>query len=175
MAGFVLRKTLFLMAFLGTVGVGSIAAHSNEGFNFFKIYDDSAILGGQNQFQVRVQQRVIVRVPRYRVTSASTSTNGKTTSRPITYKEEKLGKCLIMDRFVASRPGPGPKESLELVTREGALIRAYLGDGCLSREFYAGAYMERPSDGKLCVDRDLLYARTGAKCEIDKFRALVAK
>jgi hypothetical protein len=59
------------------------------------------------------------------------------------------------------------------VTRERQLIRAYLGDGCLSREFYAGAYVERPADGKLCIDRDLLHARTGAKCEIDKFRLLV--
>jgi hypothetical protein len=76
-----------------------------------------------------------------------------------------------MERLVASRPGP--KNSLELVTRERQLIRAYLGDGCLAREFYAGAYVERSKDGKLCVDRDLLHARTGAKCEIDKFRLLV--
>jgi hypothetical protein len=166
---------MFLMAFIGAVGVGSIAARSNEGFNLSDGQEPVLSLAGQNYYQVRVQQRVIVRVPRYRVTNTSATGAGKSASRPISYKEEKLGKCLIMDRFVASRPGPGPKESLELVTREGALVRAYLGDGCLAREFYAGAYMERPADGKLCADRDLLYARTGAKCEIDKFRALVVK
>ena len=80
-----------------------------------------------------------------------------------------------MDRFVASRPGGGSKENLELVTRDGSVVRAYLSGGCLAREFYAGAYMERPSDGKLCVDRDLMHARTGAKCEIDKFRLLVQR
>ena len=166
---------MFLMAFIGAVGVGSMAARSKEGFNLSDARQSVLSLAGPNYYQVRVQQRVIVRVPRYRVTNTSATGTGKSASRPVSYKEEKIGKCLIMDRFVASRPGPGPKESLELVTREGALVRAYLGDGCLAREFYAGAYMERPADGKLCADRDMLYARTGAKCEIDKFRALVVK
>ena len=63
----------------------------------------------------------------------------------------------------------------ELLTRDGILIRAYLSEGCLAREFYAGAYMERSYDGKLCVDRDMLHARTGAKCQIDKFRLLIPR
>jgi hypothetical protein len=122
-------------------------------------------------FQVRVEQRVIIRVPRQisTPTSMGNRSSGKITS--IRYKEQKVGKCLLMDRLVGSRPGP--KDSLDLVTRDGVMIRAYLGDGCLAREFYAGAYMERPVDGKLCIDRDLLHARTGAKCEVDKFRLLV--
>ncbi len=123
-------------------------------------------------WQVRVEQRVIVRIPRQRSTPASTGPS-TTSSKPIKYKEKKAGKCLNMDRLIASRPGP--KESLELATRDGTIVRAYLGDGCLAREFYAGAYIERPADGKLCVDRDLVHARTGAKCEIDKFRLLVPK
>lgn len=175
MARFGLRKLLFLIAFIGAVGAGGIAARSQTDFSLADFQSHLSNLSNQNYYQMRVQQRVIVRVPRYRVTSVSTNGAGKAAPKPVSYKEEKLGKCLIMDRFVASRPGPGPKESLELVTREGALVRAYLGDGCLAREFYAGAYMERPTDGKLCVDRDLLYARTGAKCEIDKFRALIVK
>jgi hypothetical protein len=163
------------MCFLGAMGVGSIAAHGQEGFGLFLNKEQIFGLTVQNNFQVRIQQRVIIRVPRYRVANTLAAGSGKSVSSSLSYKEEKLGKCLIMNRFVASRPGPGPKESLELFTREGALVRAYLGDGCLAREFYAGAYMERPADGKLCAERDFLYARTGAKCEIDKFRALVVK
>lgn len=126
------------------------------------------LLGSTREFQARVEQRVIIRFPNQPVAAAP----GRTDKRkaPL-YNEEKIGKCLLMDRLVASRPGP--KNSLELVTRERQLIRAYLGDGCLAREFYAGAYVERSRDGKLCVDRDLMHARTGAKCEIDKFRLLV--
>ncbi len=120
-------------------------------------------------FQVRIEQSVIIRIPRER----STPVNSPASSSPTAgkYHEEKIGKCIMMDRLVASRPGPN--DSLELATRDGVIIRAYLGDGCLSREFYAGAYMERPDDGKLCVDRDMVHARTGAKCDIDKFRVIV--
>jgi hypothetical protein len=33
--------------------------------------------------------------------------------------------------------------------------------------------MQGSKDGKLCEDRDQIHARTGAKCEIDKFRLMV--
>jgi hypothetical protein len=123
-------------------------------------------------FQVRVDQRVIVRLPSQ---LAPPGANGqkRTNAVVVKYKEQKLGQCLWIDKLAGSRPGP--KDTLELLTRDGVLIRAYLGDGCLAREFYAGAYMERSPDGKLCVDRDLLHARTGAKCEVDKFRLLVPR
>ena len=136
---------------------------SNYLFRRIVEFSDSA-------FQVRVEQRVIIRVPRQSPAAGNMSSRIAEMAKPVRYKEEKIGKCLLMDRLVGSRPGT--KQSLDLVTREGAMIRAYLGDGCLAREFYAGAYMERPQDGKLCVDRDLLHARTGAKCEVDKFRLL---
>jgi hypothetical protein len=124
---------------------------------------------GDSWYQVRSEQRVIIRLP-----SRAIPLSGKNIpAEPIQYKEEKVGKCILMDRLIASRPGP--KETLELATRDGHLIRAFLGDGCLAREFYAGAYVERSADGKLCVDRDLLHARTGAQCEIDRFRLLVPK
>ncbi len=130
--------------------------------------DVRSLLDELQAFQARVSQRVIIRFPSEPLPAPSSRSEQR---KAIIYNEEKIGKCLLLERLVASRPGP--KNSLELVTRERQLIRAYLGDGCLSREFYAGAYVERPADGKLCVDRDLLHARTGAKCEIDKFRLLV--
>jgi hypothetical protein len=122
---------------------------------------------GNHWLQARVQQRVIVRFP------VGQNTGSTSVGKPIKFKEEKIGKCLLVNRLVGSRPDG--KDRLEFVTRDQQLIRAYLGDGCLAREFYAGAYVERPIDGKLCIDRDLLHARTGAKCEIDKFRLLVAQ
>jgi hypothetical protein len=92
----------------------------------------------------------------------------------IQFRQRWVGKgSPLVNRLGGSRPGPD--RSLDLLTRDGILIRAYLGDGCLAREFYAGAYMERSYDGKLCVNRDLLHARTGAKCDIDKFRLLIPR
>jgi hypothetical protein len=133
----------------------SVPSFPNELFNLL----------GDKWLQARVQQRVIIRFP-------SANSNGPVrVGAPIKYKEEKIGKCLLVNRLVGSRPDG--KDRLEFLTRDQQLIRAYLGDGCLAREFYAGAYVERSTDGKLCVDRDILHARTGAKCEIDKFRLMV--
>jgi hypothetical protein len=123
------------------------------------------ILFGDQWFQARVQQRVIIRFP------SNGGSGDYSAGKPIKYKEEKIGKCVLVSRLVGSRPEG--KDRLEFVTRDRQLIRAYLGDGCLAREFYAGAYVEKSSDGKLCVDRDILHARTGAQCEIDKIRLLV--
>lgn len=123
--------------------------------------------------QVRVDQRVIVRLPSQSFAPLNAPAGRAKPASQIRYKEQKIGKCLWIDKLAGSRPGP--KDTLELLTRDGVLIRAYLGDGCLAREFYAGAYMERPYDGKLCIDRDLLHARTGAKCEVDKFRLLIPR
>ena len=163
------------MAFLFALTLGGVSARSEDAFRLFGLGAAPVFQNEAGFMQLRIEQRVIIRVPRDRITPAASLSAGRTTSRPVEYREQKIGKCLIMDRFIASRPGTGSKENLEIVTRDAQVIRAYLGDGCLAREFYAGAYMERPEDGKLCVDRDLVHARTGAKCEIDKFRLLVAK
>ncbi len=170
-----MRIFLTFLAICGAVLACSVVARGEEGFRIFGFAEQYRPIDLNEEFQVRVEQRVIVRVPRQSITQASGAVQGGLSSRLIKYDEQKIGKCLIMDRFIASRPGGGSKENLELVTRDGSIVRAYLGDGCLAREFYAGAYMERPGDGKLCVDRDLMHARTGAKCEIDKFRLLVQK
>lgn len=146
----------------GAAATGSVSTSAVPGF-----ISALNIEFGDTWYQARSNQRVIIRIP-----PKPAPATGKQ-SEPIEYKEEKIGKCLLMDRLVGARPGP--KESLEIMTRDGNVIRAYLGNGCLAREFYAGAYVERSSDGKLCIDRDLLHARTGAQCEIDKFRVLVPK
>ena len=122
--------------------------------------------------QVRVDQRIIIRLPSPASAPAAVGAHRQSVAK-LQYKEKKIGKCLWVDRLGGSRPGPD--RTLDLLTRDGLLIRAYLGEGCLAREFYAGAYMERSFDGKLCVDRDVLHARTGAKCEIDKFRLLIPR
>jgi hypothetical protein len=121
---------------------------------------------------VRIDQRIIIRLPSRASAPAAVGAQRQSAAK-LQYKEKKIGKCLWVDRLGGSRPGPD--RTLDLLTRDGLLIRAYLGEGCLAREFYAGAYMERSFDGKLCVDRDVLHARTGAKCEIDKFRLLIPR
>src|SRR3546814_1269102 len=65
------------------------------------------------------------------------------------------------------------RDSIDLITRQRQRLRAQLNRGCRALDFYAGFYMEGSKDGKLCEDRDQIHARTGAKCEIDKFRLMV--
>ncbi len=171
-----MRIFFSFVGFIAAIVVGSAAAYSEVRLDLLGAGAVPAMdVVGDGFFQLRIEQRVIIRIPRDRPATISRMQAGKISNREIEYKEKKIGKCLIMDRFIASRPGSGSKESLELITRSGELIRVYLGDGCLAREFYAGAYMERAEDGKLCADRDMIHARTGAKCDIDKFRLLVAK
>jgi hypothetical protein len=124
-------------------------------------------------YQVRVDQRVIIRLPSQMAAPSAAAGQRLSAVARIKYKEQKIGKCLWVNKLAGSRPGPN--RTLDIITRDGDMVRAYLGDGCLAREFYAGAYMERPFDGKLCVDRDFLHARTGAKCEVDKFRLLIPR
>lgn len=159
-----LRKVKIAIGAFATLLVGA-AAMGDSGFTAIpSMASQLHIQFGDGWFQIRNEQRVIIRIP-------PKPAPGDRKSEAVKYREEKIGKCILMDRLIGSRPGP--KESLEILTRDGNVIRAYLGDGCLAREFYAGAYVERSADGKLCIDRDLLHARTGAQCEIDRFRVLV--
>jgi len=177
-----LRFTVFLLSFI----VGIIAAtalvrsepvgRTAEQYQIMSVAD---MLHPENGWlQVRVQQRVIIRIPNVQRPSRQALDMAAAVpalkKQPQKMKEKKIGKCLWVNKLSAARPGTGKKQNLELMTKSGGVIRAYLSGGCLAREFYAGAYMEKAKDGKLCADRDVVHARSGAKCEIDKFRLLVA-
>ncbi|NJM50071.1 MAG: hypothetical protein HC843_03630 [Sphingomonadales bacterium] len=169
--GFGLRKFLIFLGLAAGALAGTAAAQGKEGISFLGRQMIPQIETGNGYFQVRVQSRVIIRVSPIN----NRDTFGRKVPSSDSFSEKKARKCYAMSQFIGFRSGGGGKENLELLTRDGTLVRAYLSDGCLSREFYAGAYMERPADGNLCEDRDIMHARTGAKCEIDKFRLLVAK
>jgi hypothetical protein len=53
------------------------------------------------------------------------------------------------------------------------MISVNLEKSCRARDFYSGFYVERRKDGRLCVDRDELQSRTGARCEVESMRRLV--
>jgi hypothetical protein len=48
-----------------------------------------------------------------------------------------------------------------------------LNRACRARDFYSGFYVERASDGRICVDRDTLLSRSGANCKLTRIRQLV--
>ncbi|QTD57590.1 hypothetical protein [Parasphingorhabdus cellanae] len=121
--------------------------------------------------QVRIEKRVIIRVPRRRNVFSSALADINRRSEPPTYTQKKIGKCLPMNNILGvQRFG---KRYVDLVTKDRKQIRARLEKKCQARSFYSGFYMEKSSDGKICADRDILHSRTGSKCEIDRFRLLV--
>lgn len=121
--------------------------------------------------QVRIEERVLIRVPRRRPIRSSSMENFSARSAPVTYKEKKIGKCVPMSNILGvHRFGD---RYLDLVTKNHQDIRVRFEEKCQAHNFYSGFYMEKSSDGRLCADRDVLHSRTGAKCEIDRFRRLV--
>jgi len=125
------------------------------------------------QNQVRIQQRVIVRVspapPR-----ARTQMMADLPRRPMRqrYEEVDHGDCVDVGDIVGIQPTNDNR--LLFFTQQRQILAARLEASCTARAFYAGFYVERSDDGRLCVSRDLLQSRAGASCEVAEFSRLVA-
>ncbi len=125
----------------------------------------------QITFQVRIERRIRIRIPR--LTPANRQRMSSLQARPVRkYKAKKIGKCVPMNGIAGVRVAASENRLL-LYMRDRRIIRADLERACLARSFYSGFYLEQSKDGQLCVERDLLLARSGTKCEIDKMRQLV--
>jgi hypothetical protein len=128
-------------------------------------------------FQVIIEQQLIIRVPARRtpLTNFSASPAPQTRMRddlPVVWKEKKAPKCVAMHDIRGMQAVQ--RDSIDLITRQNQRLRAQLNRGCRALDFYAGFYMKGNKDGRLCEDRDEIHARSGARCEIDKFRLMVA-
>jgi hypothetical protein len=53
------------------------------------------------------------------------------------------------------------------------VVSASLERSCSARDYYSGFYIERNSDGQICVRRDSLLSRSGANCKLTRLRQLV--
>ena len=127
-------------------------------------------------FQIVVQQTIIIRVPPQsqpaNFNASALQSSGKSPPPQIKWKEKDAPKCLPMRNILAVQVTR--KDSIDLITRERQRLRAQLDGRCRGQDFYSGFYMERSADGRLCEDRDILQTRSGLKCEVDKFRLMVA-
>ncbi len=125
--------------------------------------------------QVIIERRIIIRVPAQRSPltnfAASPDLPSPTPEMPIVWKETKAPKCVAMSNILGMRAVQ--RDSIDLMTRQNQRLRAQLNRGCRALDFYSGFYMQKNKDGRLCVDRDSIHARSGARCEIEKFRILV--
>ncbi len=122
----------------------------------------------QPWYQVRIQQRVIIRVSPRRSRQSLVAT--LPARPPSDYIERKMGNCLELKSIIAVQADAA---RLLLYTNDRRIISARLEKSCRPRDFYSGFYVEPSRDGKLCVKRDNLQSRSGASCQMDRIRQLV--
>jgi hypothetical protein len=132
-----------------------------------------AFYGGQVVRQVRIERRVTVRIsPRPSPNPNSLLARLPARGRATTFEERAMDRCVPVAGISGVQTGKGNR--LILFLRDQRIVSLNLERACRARDFYSGFYVERNEDGQLCVDRDKLQSRSGAKCEVERMRQLVA-
>lgn len=114
--------------------------------------------------QLTVHERIVVRVQKMAPVAAP---------RPVQWKERKGPKCVLpgdLAGVLINQPG-----SVDMVMYGGRWLRARLDGQCRTLNFYSGIYLKPGPDGRVCADRDVIRARSGATCGIAAFKMLEAK
>lgn len=123
--------------------------------------------------QVRIEQRVIIRVAPARGTRQDLIANlPPGTKISLHYRERPMKRCVQMTNIAGVQSGP--QNRLILFMRDRHIVSAALEKACSARDFYSGFYVERSEDGLLCSGRDMLKSRTGASCGVRRLSHLVA-
>ncbi len=125
------------------------------------------------QNQVRIERRVVIRIGPA-AQQARRQMMSELPRRPMRtrYEEVDHGNCIDAEDVIGVQPTNDNR--LLFFTGADQILAASLEDGCSARAFYAGFYIERSEDGRLCVARDRLQSRAGASCQVDDFTRLVA-
>lgn len=123
-------------------------------------------------YQVRIEGRVTVRiVPRSRAPRQNLMAGIEETRDPVRYEEGNNTECVSINDIAGVQTGSGNR--LVLYLRDQSMISARLEKSCRARDFYSGFYVERREDGNICINRDKLLSRAGAKCEVSRMRELI--
>ena len=120
--------------------------------------------------QVRIEQGLIIRITPLGPTREMLA---DLPQAPLAtrFRERKVGKCVPVAAIAGVQIGGDDR--LMLFMRDQRMIGASLEKTCRARDFYSGFYLERNSDGQLCVDRDMIHSRSGASCSLSRLRQLI--
>ena len=122
--------------------------------------------------QVRIEQRVVIRIaPAAGLVRQNLNADLPPRAAPPRFEERGKEKCLGLGTIAGVQTGSGNR--LVLFLHDRKMISVGLEKACRARDFYAGFYVEKNKDGQLCVSRDKLQSRTGARCESETMRQLV--
>jgi len=122
-----------------------------------------AAIDGTQFAQLIIQRRVVIRVPVVPLDAPP--------PRPVRLIERKGPKCLATSQMGGALVS-GPR-MIDIYMRGGARTRAMLDGQCNAIDLRFGFYIRPNRDGNVCADRDSIHARTGAQCNIERFRSLV--
>jgi hypothetical protein len=132
----------------------------------------SAVRGQLSLRQVRIEQRVVVRIaPASPAARQDLLAELPQRAVPPRYEEAAKAKCVELGLIAGVQTGSGNR--LVLFLRDRRMVSVNLDKSCRARDFYSGFYVEKNKDGRLCVDRDKLQSRTGVRCEMESMRQLV--
>ena len=126
----------------------------------------------RSQEQVRIEQRMTIRIsPRPAPLQPNMLVD--LPQRPLASRqtERDMGRCLPISGIAGVQVSG--RDRLILFMRDQRVVSAELERSCSARDFYSGFYVERNSDGQICVKRDTLLSRSGANCKLSKIRQLV--
>jgi hypothetical protein len=124
-------------------------------------------LDGTQLAQFTHRERIVIRIPRL-------PTVLRRQSEPATsWQEHKAPKCVPV--AILASAAISPTGDVDLIVTDGRRLRAKLDDECPTLNFYTGFYLKLAADGMVCAKRDALRSRSGARCEISRFRTLQAK
>ncbi|MFL0415049.1 hypothetical protein [uncultured Sphingomonas sp.] len=116
--------------------------------------------------QIGFRERVVIRIPRLPPRRASADEG-------ITWHERKAPKCVAASTLASA--AIAETGDVDLIVTDGRRLRAKLDDDCPTLNFYTGFYIKRAPDGMVCAKRDALRSRSGARCQISRFRTLQPK
>lgn len=115
-----------------------------------------------------LQQRITIHVPRVTV---RTTTIIMRSTRPTAVVEKKAGDCVKMENLAGF--SVNRFDSVDLVLKDGSMLRAKLGNDCPALGFYQGFYVKANKDKKMCAKRDSIRSRSGRLCAVQSFASLV--
>ncbi len=123
--------------------------------------------------QIRIEQRVVVRItPQPLAARQNLLAEMPMRDSAPRFEERGKEKCVPLEDIAGVQTGSGNR--LVLFLRDRRMLSVNLEKSCRARDFYSGFYVEKNKDGRLCVSRDKLQSRSGARCEVEVMRQLVA-
>lgn len=131
--------------------------------------DRSAPRQGTVRTTVRIQQHIIVRVPRVSLPRQPIAYPAPLP--PISWTERRAAECVPVQTLAGA--SVTRSDSVDLLLAGGKRMRARFNADCPTIDFYAGLYVRPASDGQLCARRDSVRSRSGGECRIETFSALV--